>query len=118
MRLTVYQSAGAFVRANLAYLEREEVVNGLIIGLVLGLQDEPLRWGSPAYLANPTSNDIYQQTGYRPVVISGRQGSRGFETGPSSRSQIPSLEVIWKALLDCCQVCGRPAGARWRLWPG
>ena len=50
MRLITYESAGAFLRANLAYLEREEVVNGLMIGLALGLQDEPLLWGSPAYL--------------------------------------------------------------------
>ena len=120
MRLTAYQSAGAFVRANLAYLERQEVVNGLLLGLALGLQDEPLRYGGPVSmaagtrpivhgitvnrvytspalrrrgyatacvaalsqrlldegyqfsmlftdLANPTSNNIYQQIGYRPV---------------------------------------------------
>ena len=67
MRLTAYQSAGVFVRANVAYLEREDVVNGLVIGLALGLQDEPLCWGSPAYPANPTSNDSYQQIGYRAV---------------------------------------------------
>jgi predicted GNAT family acetyltransferase len=51
MCLTTYHSAGAFVRANLAYLERQEVVNGLMIGLALVLKDEPLRWGSPPYLA-------------------------------------------------------------------
>jgi uncharacterized protein len=51
MRLTTYESAGVFLRAHLAYLEREEVVNGLMIGLALGLQDDPLGWGSPAYLA-------------------------------------------------------------------
>ena len=57
MRLTTYQSAGAFLRDNLAYLEREEAVNGLMIGLALGLQDEPLRWGSPAYLAGVSDED-------------------------------------------------------------
>jgi hypothetical protein len=64
MRLTAYQSAGAVVRANLAYLEREEVVKGVLIGLAPGLQDEPLCWESPAYPANPTPNDSYQQIGY------------------------------------------------------
>jgi uncharacterized protein len=52
MRLTTYESAGAFLRANLAYLEREEVVNGLMIGLAFGLVPDPLGWGSPAYLAS------------------------------------------------------------------
>jgi predicted GNAT family acetyltransferase len=49
--LTTYSGASDFLREVRAYLEKREVVNGLMLGLAIRLVDEPLAYGSPPYFA-------------------------------------------------------------------
>jgi uncharacterized protein len=50
--LKSYPDAGEFLREVQAYLEGQEVVNGLMLGLALRLVEEPLAYGSPPYFAS------------------------------------------------------------------
>jgi uncharacterized protein len=51
LRLKSYTSATGFLDQVQPYLERQEALTGLMLGLALHLVDEPLAYGSPAYLA-------------------------------------------------------------------
>jgi len=51
MNLRTYPDAAGFLGDTRAYLERQEVVTGLVIGLAERLVGEPLAWGSPPYFA-------------------------------------------------------------------
>ncbi len=46
-----YADAAGFLREVRAYLEKQEVVNSLMLGLAMRLVDEPLAYGSPPYFA-------------------------------------------------------------------
>jgi len=54
IRVKTYADAAAFLREVQAWLERQEAVNGLILGLAMHLVDEPLAYGSPPYFAAVT----------------------------------------------------------------
>lgn len=56
MRLTAYLNAADFLRDVRAYLEEQEVVNGLPLGLAIRLVKEPLAYGSPPYFAAVAEN--------------------------------------------------------------
>jgi uncharacterized protein len=49
--LKPYAAADAFLADVRAYLERQEVVNGLMLGLAIQLAEEPLAYGSAPYFA-------------------------------------------------------------------
>jgi predicted GNAT family acetyltransferase len=52
MRLRSYAGAAEFLGEVQAFLERQEVLNGLMLGLAIRLVEEPLAYGSPPYLAS------------------------------------------------------------------
>jgi hypothetical protein len=52
MLLRTYTGAAEFLGEVQAYLERQEVLNGLILGLAIRLVEEPLAYGSPPYFAS------------------------------------------------------------------
>ena len=49
--LKTYRDAAGFLGDTRAFLEKQEVVNGLMIGLAVRLVDEPLAYGGPPYFA-------------------------------------------------------------------
>ncbi len=51
MRLETPATAGAFLRRVRAYLERDEVAAGLVLGLALRLNEDPLAFGTTPYFA-------------------------------------------------------------------
>ena len=54
MLLKTFAGAADFLREVRAYLEKEEVVNGLMLGLAIRLVDEPLAYGNAPYFAAVT----------------------------------------------------------------
>jgi uncharacterized protein len=50
-RVTTYSTAADFLHEVRAYLERQEAVTDLMLGLASRLAEEPLAYGSPPYLA-------------------------------------------------------------------
>lgn len=51
LQLQPYTEAAAFLRVARAFLEQQEVVNDLMLGLAIRLVEEPLAYGSPPYFA-------------------------------------------------------------------
>ncbi len=57
MRLTTYANAGDFLKDVRGYMERQEVVSSLPLGLAIRLVTEPLAYGSEPYFAAVTAGD-------------------------------------------------------------
>jgi predicted GNAT family acetyltransferase len=51
-RLSTYAGASEFLREVGTYLERQEVANGLMLGLAARLAEDPLAYGNPPYFAS------------------------------------------------------------------